>query len=407
MPKKIVIIGAGMATGFLLQELHNIDHNLVVTVVGDEAHSCYNRVMLSSVLAGEHTEKDLSLMSADYNNEQNIISGAVVTSVDVDKKTCATDTGLTLEYDAIVFATGASVAMPTLPGIDMAGVMAFRTLEDTRHLRLIATPEKRAVVVGGGLLGLEAAHGLNSLGCHTTVVHRSTHPMNRQLDGQGGAQLRTTLEVQGIAFQMGTTVKKIHSKSNAVSAVEVDAGIMLPCDILVFATGIEPRIELAEHSGIAFEKGILVDSMMATRVPDVYAIGECSQLGTSCFGLVAPIRQQAHILAKQLCGKSSERFVISDYPTQLKISGIDIYSAGSFFSGSEDLFLHDQNAGIYRRLVIENDLLVGAVLVGDKRGGAWYSELIENETNVSAFRHGLMFGREVCNTMAPAFCAAT
>lgn len=406
MPDHIVIIGAGMAAGFLLEELRNIDHNLVVTVVGEEANSCYNRVMLSSLLAGEHTEQDLSLMSGRHSNEPNIISGAVVTAVDIDKKTCATNTGLTLEYDAIVFATGASVAVPALPGTELAGVTAFRTLEDTRHLRQIATPEKRAVVVGGGLLGLEAAHGLNSLGCHTTVVHRSTHPMNRQLDGQGGAQLRTTLEAQGIVFQMGTTVKKLHRKSNAVSAVEVNSGVSLPCDIVVFATGIEPRISLAERSGIASQKGILVDPMMATQVPYVYALGECSQLGPLCFGLVAPIRRQASVLARRLCGQSSEHFVSNDYPTQLKISGIDIYSAGNFASGSEDVFLHDESAGIYRRLVIDNDRLVGAVLVGDKRGGAWYSELIENKTNVSAFRRGLMFGRDVCNTMAPAASAA-
>ncbi|MBP6725240.1 MAG: NAD(P)/FAD-dependent oxidoreductase [Halioglobus sp.] len=396
MRQRLVIIGAGMAAAYLLQELHRDGAQLEITVVGEERDTCYNRVLLSSALAGDSTEADLRMLAAGTTpGSTRFMAGTRVESVVTSSRTLVTDRGLVLAYDLLVFATGASVARPAVADVTIPGVEQLRTLADARRLRGLAAGGGRAVVAGGGLLGLEAAHGLNALGIATTVVHRQSHLMNRQLDETGAGQLRADLHRSGIEFRLSDSVAALKTGLAGLTGVALASGETLPCSLLLCATGITPNAALAASAGLAVERGIRIDSHMRTSSKGVYALGECSQLGGHCFGLVAPIREQARVLAAQLLGKSGPAFSVGHYPTQLKISGIEIYSAGELDNGGDQLVLHDEHAGIYRRLVLRDGKLVGAVLVGDKRGGNWYGELIGRGTDVTALRPGLMFGREV------------
>lgn len=401
-PRRLVIVGAGMAAAHLLRELgrHPGAAQLAITVIGDEPEACYNRVLLSGVLAGDSAESDLPLL-ADCKLPPTLafLCDTRVSAVDLQGCTVTTDSGRVLPFDQLVFATGASVARPPLAAADLAGVEVFRTLADARTLRQRARRGGAAVVVGGGLLGLEAAHGLNRLGFATTVVHRRDFLMNRQLDREGARQLQRDLENSGIRFRLGESIAALRSADGALTGVALAGGAGLPCELLVFATGIEPNAALAAAAGLAVERGILVDEYLRTTRSGVYALGECSQLGRHCFGLVAPIRGQASVLARELLGMPGEGFAIGHWPTQLKISGIDIYSAGELDADGEQLVLRDETGGCYRRLVLREGRLVGAVLVGDKRGGTWYSELIASGRDVSGVRSGLMFGREMCEAL--------
>jgi nitrite reductase (NADH) large subunit len=396
----LVIVGAGMATAYLLRELARHEHAFRITVIGDEPEVCYNRVMLSGVLAGDSTEADLGMFEAgDGSQALDFITATRVESVDLAKRTLCTDSGQQLVYDRLVMATGAGVACP--PGIDveLPGVEELRTLQDTRRLRELCAAGSRAVVLGGGLLGLEAAHGLNSLGFSTTVVHRRGHLMNRQLDEEGGCLLRRKMEATGVQFVLDAEVESLHSVNDSLTGLTLGDGQCLPSDILVIATGIAPRTDLARQAGLAVERGVLVDEYMRSSDAHCYALGECSQLGQQCFGLVAPIVAQAKVLARQLLGIEGEAYVVEDWPTQLKISGIDIFSAGDPGAAGDELVMRDAGAGVYRRLVLREGRLVSAVLVGDKHEGSWYRELISSAQDISGIRSTLMFGRKVSESM--------
>lgn len=407
MRRRLVVIGAGMAAAYLLQELQRGGAQLDITVVGEERDTCYNRVLLSSALAGERTEADLRMLApATTPGSTTFIPGNRVESVDTCSRAVVTDRGLVLGYDLLVFATGASVARPVLAGDRIRGVEELRTLADARRLRDLAAGGGRAVVVGGGLLGLEAAHGLNALGVTTTVVHRQPRLMNRQLDEVGARQLQADLQRGGIDFRLSDAVATLVGGASGLTGVVLGSGATLPCSLLLFATGISPNAGLAASAGLEVERGIRIDSHMRTSASGVYALGECSQLGGHCFGLVAPIREQARVLAAELLGQGGPAFNPGHYPTQLKISGIEIYSAGELDTAGEQLVLHDEHAGIYRRLVLRDGKLVGAVLVGDKRGGTWYSELMGRGADISELRCGLLFGREVSEARRTAARAA-
>lgn len=398
MRQRLIVVGAGMAAAYLLQELRCARADLDITVIGEEREACYNRVLLSNMLAGESSESDLEMLDTQDTTETlRFLSETRVESVDTKRRRVVTDQGLELAYDHLIIATGASVARPALAGSSLCGVEDFRTLADAR--KLAAGKRGRAVVVGGGLLGLEAAHGLNTLGFTVTVVHRQPYLMNRQLDEAGARQLQLDMESGGIAFRLGDSVASLDSVAESLSGVVLYGGETLPCELLLFATGINPNVALVKAAGVACDRGVLIDSQMRTSSAGVYALGECSQLGRHCFGLVAPIREQAKVLAREMSGVSGAGFAVGNWPTQLKISGIEIYSAGDLDAGDEQLLLRDDRAGIYRRLVLRGTSLVGAVLVGDKRGGSWYSELISSGADISAFRSGLMFGREVSEAM--------
>ncbi|TDG15929.1 NAD(P)/FAD-dependent oxidoreductase [Seongchinamella unica] len=405
MSPETLIIGAGMATAYLLQELENRGHDGDITVIGDERDCCYNRVLLSSLLAGETAEEALRLLPADQGRATRFIAGTRVEKVDTQNRLVRCDNGHEQHYDQLVFATGSSVAKPEIAGADVAGVGVFRTLDDTRKLLEVPGENRQVVVIGGGLLGLEAAHGLNQRGHRTTVLHRNQWLMNRQLDEEGGRVLQRELESQGMNIQLGASASRVHSENNHIIGVELDNGDYLDCQLLLVATGIAPNRQLAAAAGLATDRGIVVDGQLRCSINNVFALGECSQLGEHCFGLVAPIRKQAKVLAGQLTNRPGTDFEIDDWPTQLKISGIDLYRAGVLDTDAEHLVLRDPDHGVYRRLVIRDDQLIGAVLVGDKRGGTWYAELIHNRRNIAALRHGLMFGPEMAQTLAPATAA--
>lgn len=402
MAHRLLIIGAGMATAYLLQELGQLvqtcERGLQITVIGAEPQVCYNRVMLSAVLAGETAETDLPMLT------DNVLAGTAtflastrVEGVDTRARRVRTDSGQQLGYDTLVFATGASVARPQHLSREVAGVEELRTLEDIKRLQDAATGGGRAVVLGGGLLGLETAHGLNRSGLMTTVLHRGEHLMNRQLDAPGGQLLQQKMSASGVRFKLGSGVLRLHESCGRLAGVDLPGGEFLPCDLLLVATGIAPNAALASASGLAVDRGVLVDAFMRTSKPDIYALGECSQAGQHCFGLVAPIREQARVLARRLLSMEvqGDAFESQDWPTQLKIAGIEIFSAGDPAAQGEELVLRDRAAGVYRRLLLRGDHLVSAVLVGDKRGGAWYSQLIRQRADISGFRSTLMFGRQL------------
>lgn len=401
MKRRLVIVGAGMAAGYLLQELERRSHDLDVIVIGDEAEACYNRVLLSNVLAGENGESDLDMLGTSSLAASRIITGTRVVAIDSTGRTARCANGTDYPFDSLVIATGARVARPTLDCSGVDGVRVFRTLRDVRELRALSAGGRSAVVVGAGLLGLESAHGLNGLGFTTCVVHRNPVIMNRQLDAEGGAQLQRDLEARGIGFHLNTQLAALETDAvEHVCAVRLDSGDRLDCDLLLFTTGIVPVTELAVEAGITTGRGILVDEYLRTSAPGIYALGECSQFGDTCFGLVAPIREQAAVLAAKLARETAPPFSLMDYPTQLKISGVEIYRAGQLDDDAEQLVLRGR--GIYRRLVVRDDRLIGAVLVGDKRGGTWYSQLISEGRNIDALRAGLMFGRDEGEALAMA-----
>ncbi len=401
MTERLVIIGAGMACAYLLQQLARQPHSYSITVVGDEPEMCYNRVLLSKLLAGESAETDLAMLPAEAARRPEFITACRIVSVDLAMQRLGTEDGRHLHYDRLVFATGAGAALPTLPGMQASNVGAFRNLADARSLQHFAGDERHVLVVGAGLLGLEAAHGLVRLGCDVTVLHRRDHIMNRQLDRRGGQYLQAALERQGIRFVLGDAIRELLVKGNTLSAVRLQSDRRIATDRLVFATGIIPSTALARGAGLQCDRGIVVDAYLRTSVPGVYALGECCQFQHHCFGLVAPIRMQAEVLARELLAVGGEGFSNRRYPTQLKVSGVDIFSAGTIdnIDAGENLVLEDAAAGVYRRLVISDRRLVGAVLVGDKRGGNWYDELIRSGADISAMRPALMFGKELCNTL--------
>ena len=409
MRERVLIIGAGMATAYLLQALEQHRHGFDITVVGDEADACYNRVLLSGVLADDSQEQDLPLLNRSLTMAPHchFKTGVRIVAIDLLAGRAKTACANSIDFDRLVFACGASVPMPKLSGIEATGVSVFRTLDDTRRLRRLASSQRRAVVVGAGLLGLEAAHGLNGLGYETTVLHRRQWPMNRQLDRRGGRQLQAELEARDIRFCLDTTVAALCVQQHRLTGLTLDDGRHIDTDLLIFATGIVPAKELAEDAGIRCDRGIEVNPHMQTSAPGIYAIGECCQLDEHCFGLVAPIRQQAQVLCRSLLGIDGDVFSIQSHPTRLKISGIDIYSAGEhdIAADEQNLVFQDPAAGIYRRLVIRGQRLAGAVLVGDIRGGNWYGELIRDNSDISTMRPGLMFGPEISTAMQSATAA--
>lgn len=385
-----------MASAYLLQALHyyshNMSQNMEITLIGEEEDCCYNRVLLSSVLAGEKHVEDLSMLSNKELDHVHLISGVRIERIDTSNRVAYTHLGTQYAYDKLVIATGSQVSLPQIANLHIDGIEVFRSLEDTQHLQKLPSKHRSAIVVGGGLLGLEAAHGLNAQGFSTTVVHRNQCLMNRQLDVSGANFLQAALAGKGIGFQMGTQVAELHHENRKLQAVSLANGDYLACDLLLFATGITPNTALAQASGIHTEHGIMVNTSLESSDPGVYALGECSQIGQECFGLVAPIRAQAIVLAKKLAGLENAEYALEDWPTTLKISGIEIFRAGVLDDAAENIVLNAPSTGTYRRLIIRSNRLVGAVLVGDKRHGAWYSELIKEQTDISDIRSSFMFG---------------
>ena len=390
----LTVIGNGMAAGRFLEELLPIAGSRYgIDVFGAEPHGTYNRVMLSPVLSGEMGLPEIMIHDRDWFRDNGITlhSDCRIEAIDTRRKCIRSAAGRIHEYDRLVIATGSSPVRLALPGSDLPGVISFREIRDVEMMLDSASRGERAVVIGGGLLGLEAASGLVKQGMGVTVVQRSGALMNRQLDAPAAAYLLRQLRREGLEFRLGLETRAFLGKG-CVSAVSLADGSELEADLVVVAAGIQPNRALAKAAGIACGRGILVDDRLRTSVADVYALGECVEHRGRTYGLVAPLYEMATACARQLAGVD-DRYVGSVSPTRLKVTGIELFSMGAFAPGAgESLVLEDPRGDIYRRLIVADGRLSGAVLYGDTGLSAWYEDLINSGERITAIRDRLMFG---------------
>jgi len=395
---KLVMIGNGMAGVRTLEELLKLAPDLYdITVFGAEPHPNYNRILLSPVLAGEQTFEEIVLNDLNWYAENHIklLLGRKVTKIDRKKRLVIADDGSEAEYDRLLIATGSNPFILPIPGKDLEGVIGYRDIADTQMMMDTAKTHKHAVVIGGGLLGLEAANGLKLRGMDVTVVHIGDWLLERQLDRTAGELLQKSLEDRGLKFLLPKhTAELLDNGEGRVCAVKFKDGEVIPADLVVMAAGIRPNSDLAESAGIACNRGILVNDTMQTYDPRVYAIGECASHRGIAYGLVAPLFEQAKVCANHLAQLGFARYQGSVTSTKLKVTGIDLFSAGEFMGaeGTETITLSDPIGGVYKKLVIKDDVLVGACLYGDTADGGWYFRQIRENHNVSEIRDHLMFG---------------
>ena len=379
---KLVMIGNGMAGVRTLEELLKIAPDLYdITVFGAEPHPNYNRILLSPVLAGEQTFDDIVLNDLAWYASHGIELrlGRTVVEIDRVRRRVRADDGSSAEYDRLLIATGSRPFMLPIPGNTLDGVIGYRDIADTRLMLDSATRHRRAVVIGGGLLGLEAAHGLKLRGMDVSVVHNGATLLERQLDARAGRLLQGALERRGLHFALGKqTSELIGNAAGRVGAVRFSDGGQLPADLVVMAAGIRANIELAQNAGLPCARGILVDDTLQSFDPRVYAVGECVSHRGVAYGLVAPLFDQARVCASHLAMQGFRRYLGSLTSTKLKVTGIELFSAGDFagLPGTQSITLDDPTTGSYRKLVLKNDELVGACLYGDTADAAWYLSLI-------------------------------
>lgn len=392
MTRNLVIIGAGMAAGRLVEHV-TAAGGWSVTLFNSEPRGTYNRIMLSPVLAGETSFDDIVTHDAAFYEAHGVTCrfGETVTAIDRAARRVHAPSG-SVVYDKLVIATGSTPVMLPLPGSDLDGVISYRDLDDTQRMMRLA-PGSRAVVIGGGLLGLEAAAGMHARGIDVTVVHLMGHLMERQLDAAAGHLLRQDLTRRGIKVLCSSASQEVCGAGGRVRALRLTSGEELPCDLLVMAVGIRPNTGLGVAAGLQVSRGIEVDATMVTSDPDILAIGECIEHAGQVFGLVAPLYEQAKVAAATLCGTPME-YVPAEPATKLKVTGVDLFSAGDFAEadGREDIVLRNPARGVYKRLVLERDRLIGAVMYGETADSGWFHGLIKEGTDVSAMRDSLIFG---------------
>jgi nitrite reductase (NADH) large subunit len=400
MKPALVVVGNGMAGMRTVDELLALAPDAYdITVFGAEPHGNYNRILLSPVLAGEKSVGEIMLHTRDWYRDNGIMlhAGDPVVRIDRRRRVVHAQSGRAVHYDRLLLATGSSPFIVPVPGHELPGVIGFRDLHDVDTMLAAARPGARAVVIGGGLLGLEAANGLQRRGMDVTVVHVTDSLMNQQLDRHAAALLKETLEAKGLRILLDTQTTDIIGHGQ-VEAVRFAGGAELPAELVVMAAGVRPNIGLARQAGLHCERAIVVDDTLQTYDPRIYAVGECVQHRRATFGLVAPIWNQARVCAAHLAGAGHRRYQQQATATRLKVTGIDLYSAGDIVGGegSEDLVLRDRRAGIYKRLVVSGNRLAGAVLYGDVEDGAWYFDLIQDRTDISPIRNQLLFGPALC-----------
>ncbi|KPJ93036.1 MAG: nitrite reductase [Gammaproteobacteria bacterium SG8_11] len=397
MKEKLVLVGNGMAGVRTLEELLKIAPDKYdITVFGAEPYGNYNRILLSPVLAGEKTIDDIMLNDEQWykDNNINLIKGKEVIEIDRIKRKVYADDGTTSEYDRLLLATGSNPFIIPVPGNDLAGVITFRDIHDVNSMLDSAKTYKHAVVIGGGLLGLEAANGLMKQSMHVSVVHINDTLMERQLDSVAGGMLKKSLEDRGMKFLMAANTEAILGNSR-VKGVRFKDGLEIPADLVVMAVGIRPNKTLAEKAGLYCERGVVVNDTMQTYDPRIYAVGECVQHRGVAYGLVAPLFEQAKVCANHLAHLGYSRYEGSVTSTKLKVTGIDLFSAGDFLGDEscENIVMKDAGRGVYKKIVLKNNRIKGAVLYGDTVDGAWYFQLLRNQTDVSDIRQHLMFGQ--------------
>ncbi len=403
MSEPLVIIGNGMAAARLVDELgKRALGRYAIAVIGDEPRLAYNRVLLSSLLADEVTPADVELKPARWWRDRGVTVryGSRATAVDVPARAVTLADGTRLGFSKAVFAVGSRPIRLTMPGMELPGVMTFRDIGDVDAMRAQAAPGARVVVIGGGLLGLEAAHGLAKSGAQVTLVHLMDRLMERQLDAAAADMLRRAVEARGVTVLLEAETTRVVG-TDRVRAVELKDGRTLAADLVVVAVGVRPNAALAAEAGLAVNRGIVVDDQLATSAPGVFAVGECVEHRGQCYGLVEPGYEQAAVLARRLAGEDA-CYPGSIVATNLKVSGVDVFSAGDFIGapGTEPVVLHDPGLGVYRKLVIAQDRLVGAVLCGDNADAAWYLELIRAGQPIGALRDDLAFGRALADRLA-------
>ncbi|MBK3664643.1 NAD(P)/FAD-dependent oxidoreductase [Bradyrhizobium diazoefficiens] len=396
MSEPLVIVGNGMAAARLVDELAKTAlGRYAIAVIGEEPRLAYNRVLLSSVLAGETGSHEIELRPADWWRHRGVTVryGYRVTEIDTGRRELKIAGEESMEYSKLVLAVGATPLRLNVPGADLAGVHTFRDTRDVDLLLSLAAAKKRVVVVGGGLLGLEAAYGLAKAGAPVMLLHLMDRLMERQLDGPAADLLKTLVERKGIRILLNASTARIHGERH-VEAVELADGSRIEADAVIFAAGIRPNIALAKEAGIAVNRGIVVNDEMQTASPDIYALGECAEHRGTCYGLVEPAYEQARVLARHLGGRPAA-YQGSVVSTNLKVSGVSVFSAGDFMGGegSESLVLSDRRRGTYKKLVIADGCLTGAVLIGDTADALWYLELIRTCEKIAAIRADMVFGR--------------
>jgi len=395
MAMKLVVIGAGMASGRAMEHLLAANDEIYdITLFGAEPRGNYNRIMLSPVLSGQKSYEEIVTHDAEWYRSHGVDCrfGEIVTGIDRIRKVVISAKGET-PYDKLLIATGSSPFIIPVPGRDLKGVMAYRDLGDVNAmLEYSQRPDPRAVVIGGGLLGLEAAAGLSAQGMKVTVVHLMPHLMERQLDQSAGFLLQSELEKRGIDILCGANTKEIQGEAQ-VSGVLLEDGREIPADMVVMAVGIRPNFGLAQASGLRYNRGLLVNDQMKTDDPEIFAIGECVEHRGGTYGLVAPLYDMAKVAAKNLLG-FHETFEPVEISTKLKVTGCDLFSAGDFAEakGREEIVYRDATQGIYKRLVIEDNRIIGVVMYGDTVDGPWFLQKLKDAEDISEIRDTLIFG---------------
>ncbi len=393
--ERLIVVGNGMAGLRLVDEvIKRCPQRFMITVIGAEPEPAYNRVLLSTLLAGEIGAADVALKSRSWYaaNRITLITGESVRVVDPCRKCVYLGSGQALSFDRLVLATGSEPFRLPISGCDLDGVIAFRTMADVERMRVSTGRARPAVVIGGGLLGIEAAYGLARAGVPVTLIHLMDRLMERQLDSEAARRLKAALEGRGIAVKLDAKTEMIEG-SRWVDGVRLSDGTLVPCSAVVMAAGIVPNSALAKHAGLETGRGVKVDDQLRTSVPEVYALGECAEHRGICYGLVEPAYDQARILSAVLVGEVAS-YQGSVLATNLKVSGVPVFSVGDFEGqGAEKIVLNDEGTHAYRKLVIRDDRLVGAVLFGDTGDALWYRDLIASGASIKAVRPQLSFGR--------------
>jgi nitrite reductase (NADH) large subunit len=395
MSEPLVVIGNGMAAARFVEELaKRALGRYAVAVIGDEPRLAYNRVLLSALLAQEVGFSDIELKPARWWRDRGVTLryGMRATAVDPVARNVTLCNGRKLPFSKLVLATGSQPIKLRIPGMDLPGVFTFRGIDDVNTIAKAARGP--VVVIGGGLLGLEAAYGLAKARAQVTVLHLMDRLMERQLDAAAARMLRQAVEAKGIAVRLEAESVRIIGKGR-VEAVELRKGSIIPADAVVVAVGIRANTELARTAGLKIDRGIVVDDHLETSVAGIHAIGECAEHRGLCYGLVEPAYEQAQVLARRLAGETAN-YRGSVLASNLKVAGVNVFSAGDFLAGTagaEEIMLSDLGFGVYKKLVIANDFLIGAVLFGDIGDGPWYLELIRSGSSIERLRDDLAFGQ--------------